>query len=378
MKISLIYEFLSEQGGLEREIINHANFLKQEGHEVEVLTCHFDKKILELLPFKGIKIKTISKFQTNIESLDLILCFLGFTTINQENPDLFLSYSFPSNLLIKNKKTKKVFYMNHYPHFLYLNFKEKIEWATSTQGIKRWIAVALSLFLGNFLKNLDRKLVTQNNLIFSNSSFTKKKLDKIYGINSILSYPPIDPVFIPSKRKFQNKFIFSSSRIIPDKKYEWLIESLTHCENKLPLYIAGSVNNDYKKKLLNLAKSKKVELKFLGRISTNEIVKHYSNAEVFAFSTPQEDFGLVPVESLACGTPCIVWGDGAGPTEQIIDGENGFLANPYDLKDFAIKIDKCLNTHLKLKNRKKILDSSRKFSFNEVKKGFIEEIQKLR
>ena len=88
--ICLIYEFLSEQGGLERELINHTRFLQEEGYDIEILTCHLDKKILKLLPFEGIKIREISKIRTPFESLNLVLCFLGLNTLYKFNPDLFI------------------------------------------------------------------------------------------------------------------------------------------------------------------------------------------------------------------------------------------------------------------------------------------------
>ena len=375
--IYLIYEFLSEQGGLEREIINHANFLIEEGFEVKVLTCYLDRKILGLLPFGKLKIETIGKINTGIESLNLILCFLGFNNLKRHNPDSFLSYSFPSNFLIRKKKTKKINYINHYPHFIYLSEKGKKEWSDSTQGTKRKISVFLSNFFKKKIKKTDKKLIKANNLNYTNSQFTKRKLDALYNMDSIVSYPPLDPKFKPSKRKMDEKFIFSSSRIIPDKKYEWLICSLSFMKNRMPLYIAGSVEEGYKNSLKNLANNEKINLKFLGRLTTEDIIEYYSNAQVFAFPTPKEDFGLVPAESLACGTPVVVWGDGSGPTEQVINGVNGYHAKPYNLKDFAKKIDLVIDNKLKQKNRKKIIESAKKFSYNSTKKNFICEIKKL-
>ena len=372
--VCLIYEFLSEQGGLEREIINHANFLKESGYKVTILTCHLDKKILTLLPFDNLEIQTIGKFNTGIESLDMALCFLGLNNLNKYNPDFFLSYSFPSNYLIKNKTSKKINYINHYPHFLYLNESEKNLWSSSTQGIKRKIASILSLFVGKKLKQIDKNLVTRNNLNFTNSQFTKRRLDKMYNMDSIISYPPLDKTFEPSKNKINEKFLFSSSRIIPDKKYEWLLESMKHMKNKIPLYLAGTVEPNYKTKLIGLANKNKLDIKFLGRLTTEKIKDYYTNAEAFVFPTPEEDFGLVPAESLSCGTPCIVWGDNAGPTEQIIDGINGFHAKPYDFKDFGNKIDSIIDQKLKSKNQNKILDSSKKFSYSEIKKDFMKHI----
>ena len=148
-------------------------------------------------------------------------------------------------------------------------------------------------------------------------------------------------------------------------------------KNKIPLYLAGSVEENYKEKLIALANKYQVKVKFLGRLNTEEIINYYTGAEVFVFPTPKEDFGLVPVESISCGTPCVIWGDGAGPTEQIIDGINGYHAKPYDLKDFAQKIDLIIDGKLKSKNRAKILDSSKIFSYNEIKKDFIKTIDSI-
>lgn len=377
-RICLVYEFLSEQGGLEREIISHARMLIDYGYDVRILTCHLNKEILKLLPFEGLKIDEISRIKTPFEWVNIALCMIGLNKLSHYNPDAFLTYSAPSNFLLRNKRARRINYINHYPHFLYLKGKEKLEWARGTQGVKRWISLVLSSLLGSYLKKADKRLVRTNILNFTNSNFTKKRIDEIYKINSVVSYPPLDSKFLKlPKNKIKEKFIFSSSRIIPDKKYEWLISACALMKNKIPLYIAGSVKDNYKSELLNLARNKNVRLIFLGRLDTEKIKEYYASAEVFAFPTPEEDFGLVPAESLACGTPVIAWGDGAGPTEQIVDGVNGYLAKPYQIKDFADKIDKAIESRIKTKNKKKIIKSSAKFSYPEIKKRFVYEIKKV-
>ena len=374
MKICLIYDFLTEIGGLEREMVNHARMLKEEGHDVEILTCHLDPEAVKKTGLGEIKIRVISKIKSKYELISLVSCFLGMNKLKYINPSAIISYSLPSNYLIRNKKVRRINFMNHFPHFLYLKEKEKAEWASGTKGSKRQIARVLSWFLGSWLRKIDKKYVKSAKINFSNSNFTKKRLDEIYNIESIASYPPLDPVFKPSKEKIKDRFVFSSSRIIPDKKYEWLISAVSLMENRIPLYISGQGKEDYQRKLKALGKAKRVKIKFLGRLSTEDLIKSYSSAEVVAFSTPGEDFGLVPAESLACGTPVVVWGDGAGPTEQVIHGVNGYHAKPYDLEDFAKKMDLAINSKIKTKNREKILNSAKRFSYNEVKKVFLGEI----
>ena len=122
MKISLIYEYLVEPGGLERTIANHAKFLEKEGHEVTVLTCH-KSKVTEKLLFDGLKINEVSLIKTPFVWINILLCLAGLNTLGRVKSDVLISYSFPSNILIRNKKSCKVVYLSHFPHFLYLNKK---------------------------------------------------------------------------------------------------------------------------------------------------------------------------------------------------------------------------------------------------------------
>jgi glycosyltransferase involved in cell wall biosynthesis len=235
----------------------------------------------------------------------------------------------------------------------------------------------MSNFLETPLRHLDKKLVRKLDLAIVNSVFTKKRLDPLYNANMAVSYPPVDTSFEARKPKINQKYVFSSSRVIPDKKYEWLIKACSLMKTKLPLFVSGQVDPNYQAHLEDFARKLNVKIKFLGRLSTDELVDCYCSASVFAFPTPKEDFGLVPAESLTCGTPVVAWGDGAGPTEQVVDGINGYLAKPYELQDFADKIELCIENNLKQRNRKKILDSAKKFSCQEIKKDFIRQVKAL-
>ena len=91
-------------------------------------------------------------------------------------------------------------------------------------------------------------------------------------------------------------------------------------------------------------------------------------------TAPHEDFGIVPIESMSCGTPVVAWNDGAGPSETIINNINGFLAEPYSIKDLAEKIRKTMN---KKWDRNKIRKTTEKFSDKIQSEMFIKEINKV-
>ena len=67
----------------------------------------------------------------------------------------------------------------------------------------------------------------------------------------------------------------------------------------------------------------------------------YSNASVYVYTAPEEDFGMGVVEAMACATPVVAW-DAAGPSKIIKNGKTGLLAKPYVNTDFVDKIQKVI------------------------------------
>jgi glycosyltransferase involved in cell wall biosynthesis len=381
-RIILMYDFLKEKGGLENLMAIHANFLKENGYEVELLFGDIDILFLRNKMFKGLKIQEYDTFKKG-GFLKILIGIFGLNNLKKliKEDDLIISYSFPVNFTIRNYKNKKVFYMNHYPNFLYLPIKSRILWANN---IDRKIVLIISIIGGWFLKVIDKLLMNKNKLIFVNSKFTFKKIKSIYQKEGVVSYPPVFREFKPKisktiKKKYsiRGEYIFCSGRIIPDKRINWLIQSFSKIKNKqIELIISGQVEEKQKESLLKLAKELNItdRIKFVGVVPFEDLVELNSNAKVYVFPTPNEDFGLVPAEAISCGTPVILWGDGSGPNEIIINELNGLYANPYDIEDYAKKIDLAIN---RVWDRKNILESSKKFSEKEIKKEFLNEIRKI-
>ena len=70
----------------------------------------------------------------------------------------------------------------------------------------------------------------------------------------------------------------------------------------------------------------------------------YAQAKAFLFP-PEEDFGLVPVEAMASGTPVIAYGVG-GATETVVDGKTGFFFTPQTPDALNQIIEKLISTRL--------------------------------
>ncbi len=117
------------------------------------------------------------------------------------------------------------------------------------------------------------------------------------------------------------------------------------------LYITGGGKSKSAKKLdaAEYERLKKItaELKlensvvFLGAKKQKDLYKYYSAAEVCVVPSYYEPFGIVPIESMACGTPVVASRTG-GLQYSIKEGETGHLSDPRNYKDLAKKIKQAL------------------------------------
>jgi len=369
-KIAILYEGLSEIGGLEVVMINNYNWLKDK-FKVYLGFPHINKEIAKNEIYKGLKIRRISKFPIKNESLE-IMWFCVNPFIKKLKVNLAISHSFLVSYYCYRKKIPYAIFLHHPPNFLYFKSRQdEKDWVNSPKRFFAWLG---SKIIGNWLRNLDKKVVKNAKTLFVNSGYTQKRIKKIYNKNSTTIHPPKKETFkiLNIKKK---DFIYIHGRIIPDKKPEFIIKALKYLPNK-KLIISGRIEKDYEKKLKNLIKKLRLEkrVKFLGRISEKKLIELYNEARVFILTAPNEDFGIVPIEALSCGTPVVAWNDGAGPLEYIKENINGFLAKPYDIKDLANKIKKVYN---KKWNKDKIRKTTNKFSNKVQSKIFIKEIERI-
>ena len=95
-------------------------------------------------------------------------------------------------------------------------------------------------------------------------------------------------------------------------------------ETGLPVTMFGSKSVGWVMKSLHLERYPNARL--LGYLTDRELSEMYSNARFFAFPFTEEPFGLVPLESMACGTPVLTYGQ-QGPGESVLHGRTGWLVH---------------------------------------------------
>jgi len=146
----------------------------------------------------------------------------------------------------------------------------------------------------------------------ANSKTTRSRIEKYYKRPSFVITPWIEwHDFFLSEKK--NYYLYIG-RVIPYKKFDLVVEAFN--KNEKPLIIVTSTKNKLQK---DLESKSNANIIWKYDVSTEERNRLYSEAKAFLFP-PEEDFGLVPVEAMASGTPVIAYRKG-GACETVIQWE---------------------------------------------------------
>lgn len=273
------------------------------------------------------------------------------------NYDIILSHGQPatwiSYLISRITLKPRVTYLHQPARFLYPRpIDLRVGWKTKTDfALLKGIVETLK----PVVRLLDHASVTTSNLVMTNSLWIRDQLRKIYNVEPLVCPPGVDvEKFVPAQRKtnldlkgftLKKPFILSTNRHYPQKGLSDLLRifALVRKEVDSKLVITGD-STSYTRVLKRLCSELGLSdtVFFTGRVQENELIQLYQNADAYAFTSPEEDFGLGPVEAMACGTPVVVW-DHAGPSETVIDGFNGFKAKAYNFKDFSERLQRLLS-----------------------------------
>lgn len=204
------------------------------------------------------------------------------------------------------------------------NFNRMLRWpatlATGAIGLADW----------NHLRRAARRAQrVYTSTLHIAQSFAKRSV----SVRGIVP-SPYRSVFGPAERNPSRDYVLSYLAKETDAEaLDRLIRS------GIPIKIFGSKSAGWVDGIFRHGLPPHVEL--LGRVSDEELRNLYSNALFTAFPFTEESFGLIPVESMACGTPVLSYRK-QGPAETIVDGETGWLVDTVD--EFAAKAESLFKT----------------------------------
>jgi glycosyltransferase involved in cell wall biosynthesis len=170
------------------------------------------------------------------------------------------------------------------------------------------------------LRRWDLSTAKRVDAFIANSTETKRRIETIYGRESIVVPPPVDDRFflVPVTHQSERKTYLAVGRLVPYKRFDLLIDVAN--DLKLPLLIAGTGQEESR-----LKRMAGPTVTFAGFVADDDLPSLYAKAKAVLFP-PYEDAGIVPLEAQACGTPVIAY-DKGGALDSIKAGETGLFFN---------------------------------------------------
>ncbi len=177
-------------------------------------------------------------------------------------------------------------------------YHQYLQEAGLTTGLKGLLA---KLILHRF-RNWDVMTVNRVDYFVANSAYIAKRIQKNYGRDSTVIYPPVDveSFSLPTQRE---DFYFTASRMVSYKRIDLIVEAFTQMPDKQLFVIGEGPEYDKIKALAG------PNVTLLGYQPFAVLKEYMQKAKAFVFAA-EEDFGITPVEAQACGTPVIALGKG--------------------------------------------------------------------
>ncbi len=166
------------------------------------------------------------------------------------------------------------------------------------------------------LREWDAEVSDRPDRLLAASKTVQRRIELYWRRESEVILPPLDDFWLDANQTGNpqpaGNYFFIASTLVPYKRIDLAIEACNRA--RLPLVIAGEGRD--RRRLESLAGP---TVTFVGYKNETELCALYAGATATIFPG-DEDFGLVPLESLACGTPVIAYRSG-GSRETLTDGE---------------------------------------------------------
>ena len=196
------------------------------------------------------------------------------------------------------------------PAFAYIHSPARYVWAPEFDGRGNSLVGRLGR---SYFRRWDRRHASIDVNYAANSQFVAKRMADAWNVNASVIYPPVDTERIRSfgselsdvdsacVRALPSEFVLGASRLVSYKNVDAAISAGEILD--LPVVLAGTGPEE--SRLRALAERARTPVMFTGRVSNDLLIELYRRAALFVYMAV-EDFGIMPVEAMACGTPVLV------------------------------------------------------------------------
>lgn len=364
MRVALVHDWIVNIGGAEKVL----KVISEIFPESDIFTLVYSKDTIKKLGLSNkiyaSFINKLSKAKSNY-SYYLPLMPIAIEQFDLSNYDLIIS---SSHCVAKGVLTK-----SYQLHICYCHTPMRYLWDLyfpylRDHNVERGLKSILVRLIFHYLRMWDVISSNRVDYFIANSKNVADRIKKIYRREAIVIYPPVDlEKFYVSEEK--EDYFLVLSRLVPYKKVDLVVEVFN--DLKLPLVIIG--DGEEREKIKKIARE---NIRILGWQEDKVVREYLSKAQALIFPS-EEDFGIVPIEAQASGTPVIAFNRG-GAKETVIDGKTGVLFDEQSVSSLKKAILRFLKDRDSFK-RDEMLINAKRFSkerFIIEFKSFIEQVAK--
>lgn len=341
MKIVYIFKSMALKAGMERILSDKMNYLvKEYGYDITIITYEQGGHSLAF------------PLDNRIKVIDLDVRYFQIFAMN-----MFRRFFYKQIILTKLKKklcavlkdigpdcvVVTTYDFDKFGHILSLSYRFVIESHVFISDIRQEIRQN-NFITKYFAKRLDTahfRMVDTAHCLVSLTEHDKENWKKYTNLpivvipNIVTNYP----TSIISYNTRPNR-ILCVGRLTKQKGYDYLIQAWARISNKYPTWSIDIFGHGELEATLNQMITE-YKLSNSVRINkpTDNIYNEYENSSIFILCSRFEGFGLVLIEAMSCGVPCISFDCPHGPSDIITHGEDGFLVPLGDIEKMAESIE---------------------------------------
>jgi len=306
MKIALVHDYLTQRGGAERVF----ELLCKRYPQADIFTSLYDPQKTIDMGERIVNTTFLQKIPGAAKYFRLMapLYFPAFRALDLQDYDLIISSSTSFAKAVRKRPDAQ--------HICFCHNVTRFLWDTETYlreySDYRYLSPLIEKIF-QLMRNVDLKYAQEPDIYIANSSIVARRIEKIYGKKAIMINYPIDTSnFVFSDTK--DEYYLASARMISYKRLDIIVEAFNWLG--WPLIISG--DGPERERLQSKALD---NIKFVGHVSDSKRKELFSKAKSIIVAA-LEDYGLVPVEANASGTPVVAFGAG-GVLDTQINGKTG-------------------------------------------------------
>lgn len=207
----------------------------------------------------------------------------------------------------------------HAPHVCYVHSPMRYIWDHYPAYRSRLGRFGKAYFsrVAHRLRIWDVTTAARVDTFVANSHFVARRIRAYYNRDANVVHPPVDldAYTLPEGDAARDYYLFVS-QLVPYKRADLVIDAFRGQDKRLVVVGDGNERQRIERDL-------PPNVTLMGRAPAADLPALYQNAKALIFPA-EEDFGIVPVEAMACGTPVLAYGRG-GARDSVVEGETGLF-----------------------------------------------------